>query len=634
MAKGVTLLIVLVCGVVGQALSPLYILSLDDQAKLKAVFEQAQPFTDLANAHYSILGLKLFSATIPKAQEACTYLKATVDTSNVQSVYHATSAAKALGNCQLQVSSAQQVLSTAINDSTDVATIFYAVSALTTLGLQINAADVIKALDAALKKDDGVLASSYALHIANMLPKDTNVDKYFELIEDVVAQADEVDEKYLQFDSLGHTAIFVDGAYKLAAKVDKTPLITEDQAVMFANYVLSRKSTQTVRNAYYVLLATKAFSSNKFQIPVSFALSGSMAISSTEPSLQVRVSNLMAGDLGKLTVKATSVTIRDGNDAHLSNTAMTAAKEPSVYQLNLLQSKPAPGFYNVELEASPAKPDKRLIGLGDGLVVVKVTTEVAVENVEVSIVDKDQSITAKTVKVVHPRKIDKGLEADHHQNVVLKFNLRDKSGQPITVHQTFVRLANLKTGQEVIFTAEADNSKTYKFNLDVAESGRDYFQYLSGKYTLELIVGDAVVQNPLLWNLADVVLKFPDEAEAKPVDKTRYTAKPEIIHQFRKPEKRPSVMVSNAFSVLVFVPLIMLFAVWAKLGVNLKNFPASPSAIGFHVGLAAIFGLFYCYWCYLNMFQTLRYLSVIGFFTFICGHRLLSHIAASKSKRH
>ena len=69
-------------------------------------------------------------------QEACSYLKAKVDTSNIQSVYHATSAAKALGNCQVQVNNAQQTLSMAINDSTDVATIFYAVSALTTLGLQ------------------------------------------------------------------------------------------------------------------------------------------------------------------------------------------------------------------------------------------------------------------------------------------------------------------------------------------------------------------------------------------------------------------------------------------------------------------------------------------------------------------
>ena len=41
-------------------------------------------------------------------------------------------------------------------------------------------------------------SSSYALHIATLLPEDTNVDKYFELIEDIVAQADEVDETYLQ----------------------------------------------------------------------------------------------------------------------------------------------------------------------------------------------------------------------------------------------------------------------------------------------------------------------------------------------------------------------------------------------------------------------------------------------------
>ena len=63
----------------------------------------------------------------------------------------------------------------------------------------------------------------------------------------------------------------------------------------------------------------------------------------------------------------------------------------------------------------------------------------------------------------------------------------------------------------------------------------------------------------LLSLQADVILKFPEEAEAKPVDKTRYTPKPEIIHQFRVPEKRPPIVVSNAFSVLVLVPLLLLF---------------------------------------------------------------------------
>ena len=54
--------------VVGQALTPSTFLTTVDRARLKAVFEAAQPYTDSANAHYSILGLKLLGATIPKEQ--------------------------------------------------------------------------------------------------------------------------------------------------------------------------------------------------------------------------------------------------------------------------------------------------------------------------------------------------------------------------------------------------------------------------------------------------------------------------------------------------------------------------------------------------------------------------------------
>ena len=64
-----------------------------------------------------------------------------------------------------------------------------------------------------------------------------------------------------------------------------------------------------------------------------------------------------------------------------------------------------------------------------------------------------------------------------------------------------MRLSNIKTKQEVIFTAEGDASMKYKFNLDVAESGREYFGQRSGKYSLELIIGDAIVMNPLSWTL-------------------------------------------------------------------------------------------------------------------------------------
>ncbi|XP_071804461.1 dolichyl-diphosphooligosaccharide--protein glycosyltransferase subunit 2-like [Asterias amurensis] len=628
MERGATLLVLMLCGVLGQALSPITVLSLDDQAKLKAVLAQTQPFTDLASAHYSILGLKLFNAPVPNAKEACSLLNSKVDLGSVESIYQATTAAKALGNCKVVVS--EQSVLAAINDSVDMTTLYYAVSALSTLGIQFNSADVLKSLDAALKKDDSVLSSSYALHVAAQLSSETNVDKYFELIEDIVAQADEVDDQYLQFENLFQSGLFLDGAYKLSAKVNKKPLITEDQAVMFGNFVLSRKSTQNVMNAYSVALGVKALTNNKFQVPVAFTRMGSMAVSTADPNVKVQVSNLMAGSVGKMTVKATSVSLKEGGKTIIKDAIFLGTTNPTEYVLNLIESKPAPAFYKVALSAKPTTENPALIGLSDGAVLVKVTTEVTVDNMEISIIDKDQSITAKTVKVVHPRKVDKGLEADHHQSVVLKFNLKDKANQPLTVHQAFVRLSNVKTKQEVIFTAEDDASMMYKFNLDVAESGREYFNQQSGKYTLDLIIGDAIVMNPFSWNLADVTLKFPEQEDTKPAPQARYDELPEIQHMFRVPEKRPPTVVSTTFTVLCIVPLIVLVIMWIKLGANLKGFTFSIGAVGFHLGLAGILGLFYCYWVYLNMFQTLQYLGILGIFTFLTGNSLLSSIAQKK----
>lgn len=94
--------------------------------------------------------------------------------------------------------------------------------------------------------------------------------------------------------------------------------------------------------------------------------------------------------------------------------------------------------------------------------------------------------------------------------------------------QTFVRFHNQKTGQEVVFVAEPDSKNLYKFELDTAER-KSEFDSMSGTYVLHLIVGDATLENPILWNVADVVLKFLDEeAPAAIQSKTLYMPKPDI----------------------------------------------------------------------------------------------------------
>ena len=198
------------------------------------------------------------------------------------------------------------------------------------------------------------------------------------------------------------------------------------------------------------------------------------------------------------------------------------------------------------------------------------------------------------------------------------------SGADLIPHQTFVRLHNQKTGQEVVFVAEPDSKNVYKFELDTSERKTE-FDSASGTYTLYLIIGDATLENPILWNVADVVIKFPEEDVPSTVQsKNLFVPKPEIKHLFREPEKRPPTVVSNTFTALILSPLLLLLILWIKIGANISNFSFAPSIIVFYMGHAAMLGLMYVYWTQLNMFQTLKYLAILGGVTFLAGNRMLA----------
>uniref|UniRef100_A0A452DMJ8 Dolichyl-diphosphooligosaccharide--protein glycosyltransferase subunit 2 n=1 Tax=Capra hircus TaxID=9925 RepID=A0A452DMJ8_CAPHI len=102
-------------------------------------------------------------------------------------------------------------------------------------------------------------------------------------------------------------------------------------------------------------------------------------------------------------------------------------------------------------------------------------------------------------------------------------------------------------------------------------------------------------------------------------------------HLFREPEKRPPTVVSNTFTALILSPLLLLFALWIRIGANVSNFTFAPSTIVFHLGHAAMLGLMYVYWTQLNMFQTLKYLAILGSVTFLAGNRMLAQQAIKRT---
>ena len=123
----------------------------------------------------------------------------------------------------------------------------------------------------------------------------------------------------------------------------------------------------------------------------------------------------------------------------------------------------------------------------------------------------------------------------------------------------------------------------------------------SGLYSVSVIIGDAVIINPLSWVAADIEITLPAGELESSTETGPFSPKPEIRHVFRQPDSRPPAMVSNVFSILCLAPVLIMLVIRVKIGVNVCNFPMSLAAIGFDLGLAAIFVLYFYFWLELNI---------------------------------
>lgn len=121
------------------------------------------------------------------------------------------------------------------------------------------------------------------------------------------------------------TAVVVDSAYKLAGAAKQAPQISEvslllkvdnicfvfalfivkqntvfymiiylllfiyfqDKVIKFANYFLSRKHAQSIKNAATVVAAVKTLTDNDFHIPIAVSLASQVSVSDKYPIVQV-----------------------------------------------------------------------------------------------------------------------------------------------------------------------------------------------------------------------------------------------------------------------------------------------------------------------------------------------------------
>lgn len=422
----------------------------------------------------------------------------------------------------------------------------------------------------------------------------------------------------------------------LPAKFDQQRL------TKFVNYLTAKRFPTNIKSAYFLTRTAVKLTDNEFAVPVVLNRQSPVSVSASEPNVLISVTNLLGGSIeqAQFDVEAESAKGQKakGQGLFAAKKKFTPkSSDGASFDLRLVEpnQKVVTDFYLVTVTIQ-SKPASKKYFLVQNKFEVKLTTQITVADVQVGVADRDHS-APKLVKVEENTKLKEKLDADQMSKLYLKFSVKEKStNTQMEVHQAFVRFSEASSGREIIFLAQPGVNSVYGAEIDFSANAKN-FRRLSGLYSIDLIISDSLAENAISWQLADIKLQFSEDqtaAASASQDKAKlYAKKPEITHLFRESEKTPPVFLSTLFAALCLAPLGLLVILWLSVGVNFSKFTLSPSAIVFHLSLAAIFGLFYCYWTRLNMFQTLRYLAILSVVAFLSGNKLLKNLVAQKEKK-
>ncbi|KEH42508.1 putative dolichyl-diphosphooligosaccharide--protein glycotransferase [Medicago truncatula] len=443
--------------------------------------------------------------------------------------------------------------------------------------------------------------------------------------------------------SLSATSSVVRGVTAFAAVTSGKINVPRDTILGLAKFFLGIGIPGDAKDFFHQVESLSFLESNRISIPLILSLPETVYSLTKKGQLKVKVNTVLGSAAPPLTVK-------------LVRASSTGAKDSAIIESKELQYDQKSGFHfldsfpnNVdvgtyvfvfEIVLQDSESDKVYATGGQIHVPIYITGIIKVGSAEIAVLDSDLGNveTHKTLDLAGNDVVS--LSATHLQKLRLSFQLETPHGRVFKPHQAFLTLRH-ETKIEHVFLV-GNTGKKFEIKFDFLGLVEKLF-YLSGKYDIELTVGDAVMENSFSRLLGHVELDLPEAPEkaarppAPPVDPySRYGPKAEINHIFRAPEKRPPQKLSLVFLGLILLPFIGFLVGLLRLGVNLKNFPGStvPATFAtlFHLGLAAILLLYVLFWLKLDLFTTLKTLGLLGAFTMIVGHRILSHLASTSAK--
>ncbi|KAK1315290.1 Dolichyl-diphosphooligosaccharide--protein glycosyltransferase subunit 2 [Acorus calamus] len=473
-----------------------------------------------------------------------------------------------------------------------------------------------------------------------------DIRKLFDSIESYDDGALYFDEKFdAEHQSpLSTSASVVRGLTAFAAVTSGRLKIPGDKILGLANFFLSIGIPGTTKDFYSQIESLACLEDNRLAVPLILSLPTAVLSSTSKDQLKVKVTTVLGSDSPLLTVKLVQASRLDSKSSPvLAHQELKFDPESSFHSLDILPTSMDVGKYLFVFEISLHDPELEHVCATGGQIqaFIYYTGLIKIESAEIAVLDSDVDAVETKQNLDLSKDNVVSLSADHLQKIILSFQLTTPLGHAFKPHQVFLKLRH-ETKVEHMFVL-TNSGKLFEIKLDLLALVEKFY-YLSGKYDIELTVGDISMENSFLKALGHIDLQLPEPSEKAthpPVPLldpySQFGPKPEISHIFRVPEKRPPQELSYAFLAATLIPFLGFLIGLMRLGVNLKNFPSAalPAtfSILFHAGIAGVLILYLLFWLKLDLFTTLKFLSFLGVFLVFAGHKTLSQHASASAKQ-
>ncbi|KAJ2850465.1 proteasome regulatory particle base subunit [Coemansia erecta] len=205
----------------------------------------------------------------------------------------------------------------------------------------------------------------------------------------------------------------------------------------------------------------------------------------------------------------------------------------------------------------------------------------------------------------------------------ISFDVVTDANEAAVLDQAFVSLRSSATGDEIGLVAKQTKSGSYRMDLS-RKNFRAHFSRGPDTYNVALVLG-SFANGGVFYELGDISIAGSAKASSKQGEDAAYGPRPEIHHRFAEAQRTPSVVVSLAFTAMAVAPLVALFGVWARLGINASNLKKEAAGSAAFMGLvSAYMALAVAYWVGVKLFPTLAYALALALPTYLVGQFALS----------